>query len=271
VRRRQTHHVTLLTLPMLEPLARLLISLLLPSALLTLLLAATGWFALRRAWAPLRRTVFALGAFLLLAGTRPLPDAVAASLEDRYRPLATHERPAAPAHIVVLAAGHVADTTLPPLARLQAGTLARLVEGVRKYHQHPGSVLIVSGASRFDPQPQAATTAAAAVSLGVPAAAIRRLDDPTTTCGEARAFVRTFGTEKPVVLVTSALHLPRAVQLFEQLGVTVIPAPADFHVKRSAYGPQPWLHASLRHIATLDAVMHEYIGMLWGRWSCRPL
>jgi uncharacterized SAM-binding protein YcdF (DUF218 family) len=33
-----------------------------------------------------------------------------------------------------------------------------------------------------------------------------------------------------VILVTSALHMPRSVALFEKQGIQVIPAPADFTI-----------------------------------------
>lgn len=256
---------------MLEALARLAFSLLLPSSLLLATFLVTLWFALRRRWIPLRCSLLLLTALLAVTMTPVIPDALATSLERTYPPLdpATLPHGAAPPRILVLAAGHVADTTLPPLTRLGPTTLARLVEGIRLHRLLPGSALVVSGASRDDPQPQAVTTAAAAVSLGVAQSAIARLDDPTTTCGEARAYVRTFGTHAPVILVTSALHLPRALQLFRQLGVTAIPAPADVQVKRSPYAPRQFPRLSVDRLALLDAVVHEYVGMQWGRLSCR--
>lgn len=68
--------------------------------------------------------------------------------------------------------------------------------------------------------------------LGVPATALRLEEVSLNTAGNARAIAELLAAEgvTEVVLVTSALHMPRARGQFEAAGLRVIPAPADFEV-----------------------------------------
>jgi len=73
-----------------------------------------------------------------------------------------------------------------------------------------------------------------------------------------------------VLLITSAMHMPRSVPLFEAQGITVIPAPADYTVTQQGWEAL-WsssfesiltgLVPSSGNIALTTNVMKEYIGM----------
>jgi len=69
---------------------------------------------------------------------------------------------------------------------------------------------------------------------------------------------------KRVVLVTSALHMPRAVWCFKSHGFEVVPAPMDYISKQEAYD----LRSYLPHWAVLSdsgQALHEQLGLLWYR------
>ena len=76
---------------------------------------------------------------------------------------------------------------------------------------------------------------------------------------------------KRVLLVTSAMHMPRALGVFRHLcpGVEFIPAPTDFQVTKPI--PAPWYHQLVaviptpRHLLDFSEVMHEYLGMAYYR------
>src|SRR5699024_358196 len=78
---------------------------------------------------------------------------------------------------------------------------------------------------------QAQVSKEAAMSLGVDENNIKILPTPTTTLEEALAFKQHFGTDKHVIIVTSALHMPRATEIFTDVGLNVIPAPTAFIYK----------------------------------------
>ena len=70
------------------------------------------------------------------------------------------------------------------------------------------------------------------------------------------------GAER-VLLVTSALHMPRSVATFRTVGIEVTPAPTDFKVVRDPGGSRAkrWLpNAEALHESTL--AIHEYVGQL---------
>ena len=75
----------------------------------------------------------------------------------------------------------------------------------------------------------------------------------------------------PVILVTSAVHMPRSVALFQTQGIQVIPAPSDFTVTQAGW--DDLTHATLAtqvvnwlpSIGNLDMTtnaLKEYIGNL---------
>lgn len=66
-----------------------------------------------------------------------------------------------------------------------------------------------------------------------------------------------------VLLVTSALHMPRSVALFEQQGLEIIPAATDHEVR-----PEPAWRLWLPNTNALDGssrAIKEWIGKLAGR------
>ena len=55
--------------------------------------------------------------------------------------------------------------------------------------------------------------------MGVKEQNIQMLETPTSTLEEALAFKDKFGTSGNLILVTSALHMPRAVEIFSDQGI----------------------------------------------------
>jgi uncharacterized SAM-binding protein YcdF (DUF218 family) len=90
---------------------------------------------------------------------------------------------------------------------------------------------------------------------------------------ENATLVREIADERgfnKILLVTSALHMPRSVAIFEKQGFEVIPAPADFQVTRSDDGgAQASMGARLyrlmpdaQHLALSTRALKEYLGSL---------
>jgi uncharacterized SAM-binding protein YcdF (DUF218 family) len=78
-------------------------------------------------------------------------------------------------------------------------------------------------------------------------------------------------TFKRVLLVTSAMHMPRSVGTFHRLcpGIEFIPAPTDFRVTERI--PAPWYHRVTAFIPTPRSLLdfseaeHEYVGIAYYR------
>jgi len=97
---------------------------------------------------------------------------------------------------------------------------------------------------------------------GVAPDRIRFDDQSRNTCGSARtthALVEPQPTER-WLLVTSALHMPRAVACFRAVGWEVIPYPTDFR-----RGPSPFHYGLIDNLQDLDLAAHEWLGLVYYR------
>lgn len=219
-----------------------------------LLILAFIFYKLRRV--KLAKIVAILGFFqLFLFTVTPLPVLMVRNLEQKYR-IYSPKPDSLP--ILVLGAGHVNDPKLPALQRLSIPLLDRVAEGVRMQNKTGGKITF-SGFSRFNKSPHAIAMAQAAVSLGVKPADTMMLIKPSNTKEEAAAYKARFGTGKKFILVTSAIHMPRAIEIFEDAGLQPIAAPTNF-ISRVEPGVNPynWWPSSIKAIYTEIAV-YEYV------------
>jgi uncharacterized SAM-binding protein YcdF (DUF218 family) len=125
-----------------------------------------------------------------------------------------------------------------------------------------------AGASKGKPS-VGAELAQVALRLGVPAAAIEVTDPVISTRQEAKAVSEHLargdvGTERPVriILVTSAIHEPRAVAAFERVGLQVDPFPVDFATDSiQSFRPESILPSGAA-LARTEQVWREALGRL---------
>lgn len=165
----------------------------------------------------------------LVSSTSYVPKRLIASIEKAYDPIELNLMDRSKTYYIhVLGSGASNDLNLPASMNLNSGTLSRLVEGIRIYSSLDHAILVTSAASEKGLKSQAEISKEAAVLLGVKEDAVKMLVTPTTTLEEAMAFKSAFGTDKNLILVTSALHMPRAVEIFRDQGLNVIPAPSNY-------------------------------------------
>ncbi len=168
-------------------------------------------------------------------------------------------------HVVVLGSGHVSDPQLPVTAQINADSLARLVEGIRLQRRLPGSNLILSGGPGFDRIPNAEIMASVASEMGVPLQEMVIEASPRNTEEEAGVIRPRVGS-MPFFLVTSAAHMPRAVEIFRAHGTSPVPAPTDFIFKtKNRFDPKD-LFPSARNIALTEKAIYESMASAWHRF-----
>jgi uncharacterized SAM-binding protein YcdF (DUF218 family) len=197
----------------------------------------------------------------------PLPSWMLRPLEWQYEPLDYAPGDPVPnvPWVVVLGGGHSGTHDLPPTARLNRATLARLVEGVRQHRLHPGSKLVLSGGSVYGEIANAEVLAAAAESLGVPRADMLIEAESKDTHDEAVILKDVLGSDA-FVMVTSASHMPRAVALFRKQGLEPTPAPTDYQSKKSGINFTPsFFFPSTTGFTRGQRAAHEYLGLLWSK------
>lgn len=229
----------------------------------------------------LGRALLTLAVALLLAVSSSfIIQPLVADLERQYPPyLPAQTQPLPPAadepaiaYVVVLGGGHTPDPALPVSARINQAALARLTEGVRQYRLHPGSKLVVSGGAVATAIPETETRAELALIFGVPAEDIIR-EYMSRDTGEQAAAIRQLLQEAPFILVTSANHMPRAMQLFARQGLNPQAAPSDFRIRQDPQsdwlGKYQQFFPASRNIGAANQLMHEHLGIWWGKISAQ--
>lgn len=166
--------------------------------------------------------------------------------------------------ILVLGGGHFPDHTFPSNQQLTLGALGRLTEGLRLFRISKSKYLIMSGPSLADDFPsQAAIQSKVALELGqVPNENIILLDYPVNTEEEVLAYKRIFSFLTPIV-VTKAIHLPRAVLNFRKHGIDPIPAPCNFIYKNERFTLSDLFVPSFSNAPYLGECLKEIFGILY--------
>lgn len=211
-------------------LSKLLPLLVYPAGLAVLLLL--GALLLRRR--PRWRTGLTLAALLLiwLSGNRFVAMAAASSLEGRHPPAPA----GAQADLILVLGGATREQSPPrPMHELnEAGD--RLLYATTLYNAGAAPRILVSGGAALYLGPsgisEAEVMAAQLAAMGVPPDAILLEDASRNTWENAinsAPLLQAEGVES-ILLVTSAMHMPRAVAIFNSLGIAVTPAPTDFLV-----------------------------------------
>lgn len=184
----------------------------------------------------LRRTALVLVAsgllWLYVWSTPVASHSIRAWLEHQPGHRLVEDVPRAPALVVL--GGGVAGASPPWRLYPDMGASAdRVWHGARLFHAGKAPLVVLSGgAVRTGVQTEAEAMQVLLLSLGVPASAIRQEDRSHNTETNAlytAGLLAGMGIDS-VILVTSALHMPRARQHFEAAGLNVIAASTDAEV-----------------------------------------
>jgi len=241
-----------------------------PAGLVVLLLIATLiWWKKRK----LAR-VFIIAALLVLflAGNRWVSMSLVHSLESQYQPMTTQTR----GDVLVVLGGGTETPQYPRQMVELNGAGDRVTYAFWLYKQQAAPKIILSGGS-IEWQGKRSTSPAEDMSsllalMGVPPADMIIQSESLNTEEDARfssQIIREEGFSR-IILVTSALHLPRSVQLFKKEGIEVIPAPVDFTVSDQEWKDLfswQWENVLINILPTASSLksttssMKEYIGM----------
>ena len=199
---------------------------------------------------------------LLVFSLRPVADALNRPLAQRYKAFEPSAPLAGVAVVAVLGAGYDTRPGTPETSWLPTSGLERLVEGIRVLRLTPGSRMVVSGGDAVRGLSTAEVMERAAVSLGVDPSRIVRFDTPRDTAEEIAALRELVG-HREVVIVTSAAHMPRAMELATRAGLNAVAAPASVARGGSA-GDSGWSWIpSSEALEHSSAAIHELLGRIW--------
>jgi uncharacterized SAM-binding protein YcdF (DUF218 family) len=162
-------------------------------------------------------------------------------------------------YVMVLGNKVNADSQKPIINQLSSTALKRLLEGIRILNAQPDSQLIVSGYDNNNMKSCAEAYAEAAVFLGISNHRITQLTKPKDTKEEAIA-AKHIVQNKTVALVTSASHMPRALEYFKQQGINVIPAPSN-HLTLE-HRNTTWMF-NAQGLQKSETAFYERLGQAW--------
>ncbi|KAF0111826.1 MAG: Uncharacterized protein FD147_628 [Chloroflexi bacterium] len=209
---------------------------------------------------------------LFICGNRYISSAFARTLEWQY----STPDPMPQADVIVVLGGGTEPLVNPrPMVEVNAAG-DRVIYAGKLYKNQPETIILISGGD-IDFLDQSPTSPAQDMFeilklMGIPKNTVILQDHSQNTYEDALfscEIIKTKGYDK-VILVTSAVHMPRAVKLFEKQGCAVIPAPTDFTITTASW-ERLW-HPSLEefflnlvpsytNISLFTKTMKEYLGV----------
>lgn len=216
-------------------------------------------------------TGLALMAFCLLwlASTPAIGFLLARPLEAQFPAVPVEAAPEGDVILVLGGALSVADPPRRPTFNMGPAA-GRIWHAAQLYRAHKARWVVIAGGNQpghEDQQPEANAISEILVKLGVPPEAIRIESASRNTRENARnvqPLIRELGAQR-VLLVTSALHMPRALKIFKkqwkELSILLIPISADVVVTEHTLRPKMWIPNAFA-LGFVTRTIKEYAGAI---------
>lgn len=239
---------------------RSLVSALLTPSNLVYLLATAGLLMI--AWRKVRRwslpLLAASSAMNLVLSSGWIAGALISPLEYSHPTL--KEISPSVRYIVALTGWAADDNEMPPSGRLNASSAYRTMLAVELANRCRECQVIVSG------EPfTASLMREVMIGLGLDPHRVA-VEGSSKTTAESAEHLRPLVGESSFILVTSAGHMPRALQAMKERSLRAIPAPTDHKL------PHNWREAHLTPspfaLDVTNLAVHEYVGRIW--YGIRP-
>lgn len=219
-------------------------------------------------------------ALLWLGGNQIVAMALTRSLEWRHLP-----PPEMPNGDVIVVLGGTTRAQSFPRATHEINEAGdRLFYAAHLYHQGAAPRILLSGGAAplidSSRRPEAYAMADVMALVGVPQEALILETGSRNTFENAQATFEILRQEnvERIILVTSAVHMPRAVMIFEKYDWEVIPAPTDFYLSQEDWNYYTRLDLAIQlrnllpqagNLSRTTSALKEYIGILAYRVSGR--
>ena len=209
---------------------------------------------------------------LFLAGNRMVSASLAKNLEWRYMP--PEELPQA--EMIVLLGGGTESADYPREMAEVNSAGDRVIHAAWLYKEGAAPYILLSGGNLEFSEMRGTTPAVEMRQLlellEVPGEAFWIQEESENTYEDAvytTAMLREKGITR-IILVTSAMHMPRSVALFEKQGLEVIPSPTDFTITERSWQELTALKANqillnimpnASSLSLTTNVLKEHLGM----------
>lgn len=219
-------------------------------------------FILKKRWRVFN--VF-LAIVIYLISIEPVKDMFILPLEDAYRVPSSESIKACDAYVVL---GGGLNENAPDLTgdgQLGSESLPRVIDAYRLYRMEKKPI-ILSGGKVYGNKPEAQVAKKFLISLGVAEKDIIAEENSKDTFENAlfvKEILDKYGLKR-IVLITSAFHMKRSVQLFKKHISFVLPYPTGYRTSRSHYNVISYMPNG-ENIAFVAYSIKEYLGILFYR------
>ena len=206
----------------------------------------------------------AFGLVWVLAWSLPVTTLYAGGwLEKRYAQNTTVEMQTADA--IVVLGGHVQGNRsnwFEPYDR--QSVISRESRAAALFFDGRAPLIILSGGALEGNISDTATMSRSLQKLGIPNDVIIEETQSQNTLENAELTDQTLRSlqKKTIFLVTSALHMPRAMLAFESTGIKAWPAPLPAQIKWSQSSSQHRWLPSVQTLLASRSIIKEYVGLL---------
>jgi len=188
-------------------------------------------------------------------------DGLRNSLEERNAVVAEESLPRADAIVILGGASRYWWLKQEDVDPWELGS-SRVAAGARAWLSHRAPIVILTGGRGGRDASEAARMKMAIQRLGVPASALvleERSRNTEDNAANTAKLAHPMGVRR-ILLVTSALHMPRALLLFEREGFQVTPVPVPEKRHRASWSDR-WL-PSPRALWRSGRALKEYVALL---------
>jgi len=247
---------------------KIITALLYPINLIVLALLVSWFFGwLNKKSISRKSMLFAIVVFLLSSNSY-VALWLAEQLEKQYPQQAIWDVPTQDAIIVL---GGALRIPTKPAKHIQLGDASdRYWYAAQLYRAGKAKKIVISGGNLI-PQDGLEGEAFYARELllkwGVPSTAILAEDRSRTTHENKNAIGSLLKSQElnSALLVTSAVHMPRAYQIFKSLPINIVPAPADVVVRQTKKIDGIFWLPSAKAMALTTRAVHEYYGIVYNK------
>jgi uncharacterized SAM-binding protein YcdF (DUF218 family) len=216
--------------------------------------------------------VFLFVAVIVLwgASTPFIADYLGLTLERQYPPVSVEETPTADA--IVVLGGAVAGVEPPRITVDMSDAADRVLHTARLFRAGKAPVILMSGGAipwLGSEIPEAESIQTLLEEWGVPSASIIAESGSRNTYENAvltKRILEQRGLQR-VLLVTSALHMPRALATFKSAGIDAVPATTDFTATYKDHHTVIDFLPDAEALSRTTAAFKEYVGYAYYWWK----
>ena len=217
------------------------------------------------------KLLFTVGVVVLVVSSSPFTaNYLTNYLEGQYPPLPVEE--SQNADLIVVLGGAIDMPTHPRISVELVNSSDRVLHAFRLYRAGKAPVIFLSAGNFFDyrvDKPEADYIQSLLMEWGVPEISIIASGNSRSTrenALEVQSYLEANSiTGQSILLVTSAKHMPRAMQVFTRLGINVIPSSTDIS---SAAPSNIGILSKLPSLGAMNSVTsswHEILGIWYYR------